>query len=53
MLKELNRKVKKSKGRQKVPIPLEREKPSFGTVALVKEKLRKQKRKNEQKLGNY
>jgi hypothetical protein len=53
MLRELNRKVKKSKGRQKVPIPLEKEKPSFGTVALVKEKVKKQERKNERKLGNY
>ncbi len=53
MLKELNRKTKKSKGRQKVPIPIEKKKPSFGTVALVKEKVKKEKRKSERKLGNY
>lgn len=53
MLKELNRKMKKSKGRQKVPIPLDKKKPSFGTVALVKEKVKKKKRKDERKLGNY
>jgi hypothetical protein len=53
MLKEINRKTKKSKGRQKVPIPLEKEKPSFGSVALVIEKVKKEKRKNERKLGNY
>ncbi|HEY2421611.1 MAG TPA: IS4 family transposase [Neobacillus sp.] len=53
MLNELNRKLKKSKGRQKVPIPLDKEKPSFGNVALVKEIVKKQRRKNERKLGNY
>ena len=53
MLIELNRKMKKSKGRQKVPIPLEKEKPSFGNIALVKEIVKKQKRKSERKLGNY
>ncbi len=53
MLKELNRKTKKSKGRQKVPIPIEKRKPSFGTVALVKEKVKKEKRKSERKLENY
>jgi hypothetical protein len=53
MLRELSRKVKKSKGRQKVPIPIEKEKPLFGNVALVKEKVQKQKRKSERKLGNY
>lgn len=42
MLKELNRKRKKSKGRQKVPIPLVKEKPLFGNVAVVK-KARKKK----------
>ncbi|WP_167577403.1 hypothetical protein [Ammoniphilus sp. YIM 78166] len=50
---ELNRKKKKSKGRQKVPLPLEKEIPWFGTVALVKEKTYKTKRRNENKLGNY
>ncbi len=53
VLNELNRKMKKSKGRQKVPIPLEKEKPSFGNVALVKEVVKKEKRKSERKLGNY
>lgn len=53
LLKELNRKKKKSKGRQKVPLPLEKEKPWFGNVALVKEKTYKTKRRNENKLGNY
>lgn len=53
MLNELNRKIKKSKGRQKVPIPLEKEKPSVGNVALVKEVVKKEKRKSERKLGNY
>ncbi|WP_066248410.1 IS4 family transposase [Neobacillus drentensis] len=53
MLNELNRKMKRSKGRQKVPIPLEKEKPSFGNVALVKEVVKKEKRKSERKLGNY
>ena len=36
--KELERKKKKSKGRQKVPIPPEIKLPSIGNVALVKEK---------------
>lgn len=41
---ELNRKKKKSRGRQKVPISLVKEKPSFGKVALVKkEKVKKRK----------
>lgn len=57
MLKELERETKKSSGRQKVPIPIEKKKPLFGSIALVKEKVRKQSnnnmRKNEQKLGNY
>jgi hypothetical protein len=53
MLKELNRKMKKSKGRQKVPIPIDKVKPSFGTVASVKEIVKKQKRKDERKLGYY
>jgi hypothetical protein len=44
MLKELNRNKKKSKGRQKVPIPLVRETPSFGSVALVKEKGKKNRK---------
>lgn len=44
MLNELNRKKKKSKGRQNVPSPIEKKKPSFGTVALVKEKVKKEKR---------
>lgn len=52
ILAELNRRKKKSKGRKKVPIPLKREKPSFGNVALVKEKVKKQK-KNTEKLGSY
>ncbi|MCT8136977.1 transposase [Anaerobacillus sp. CMMVII] len=39
--KELHRKKKrKSKGRQKVPIPLPKVMPSFGTVAMVKEKIK-------------
>jgi hypothetical protein len=38
IFKELNRKKKKSKGRQKVPIPSVKEKPLFGNVALVKQK---------------
>lgn len=50
---ELNRKKKKSKGRQKVPISLEKEQPWFGSVALVKEKPKKRMRKHERKLGNY
>jgi hypothetical protein len=41
MLKELNRKMKKSKGIQRVPIPLDKEKLSFGNVDLVKEKIKK------------
>lgn len=53
MLNEINSKKKKSKGRQKIPIPLEKEKPSFGNIALVKEVVKKQQRKNERKLGNY
>jgi hypothetical protein len=53
MLNEINSKKKKSKGRQKIPIPLEKEKPSFGNIALVKEVVKKQRRKNERKLGNY
>lgn len=53
IFKELKRENKKSKGRQKVPIPIEKEKPSFGNVALVKEKPKKKMRKNERKLGNY
>jgi len=36
--KELERKKKKSKGRQKVPIPLKKSQPLLGNVALVKEK---------------
>uniref|UniRef100_UPI00077C5173 IS4 family transposase n=1 Tax=Cytobacillus firmus TaxID=1399 RepID=UPI00077C5173 len=44
---------KKSKGRQKVPIPTEKRIPSFGNVALVKEVVKKEKRKSERKLGNY
>jgi hypothetical protein len=43
----------KIKGRQTVPIPIEKEKPLFGNVALVKEKVQKQKRKIGRKLGNY
>jgi hypothetical protein len=39
LITELNRtKSKTSKGRQKVPIPLEKEKPDYGTVAMFKEK---------------
>ncbi|WP_040203105.1 IS4 family transposase [Neobacillus jeddahensis] len=53
MLKELNRLRKKSKGRQKVPIPIDKEKPSFGNVAIVKKIVKKQQRKVERKLGNY
>jgi len=52
ILAELNRRKKKSKGRKKVPIPLEKEKPLFGNVALVKEKVQKRK-KNIGKLGSY
>jgi hypothetical protein len=56
--KELKlKKKKKSKGRQKVPISTEKEKLLFGSVAMVKEMVKKQidkqLRKNEQKLGNY
>ena len=47
------KKKRKSKGRQKVPIPIEKRPPSFGNVALVKDKPNKSKRKNERKLGNY
>ncbi|WP_142247882.1 transposase [Alkalihalobacterium alkalinitrilicum] len=47
------KKKRKSKGRQKVPIPIEKKTPSFGNVALIKEKTNKSKRKNERKLGNY
>jgi hypothetical protein len=40
--KELNvKKKKKSKGRQKVPIPKTKAMPSFGTVAMVKKEKRK------------
>lgn len=39
--KELNRKKKKSKGRQKVPIPIEKGKPSFGIALVKKERKRK------------
>ncbi|WP_040205712.1 IS4 family transposase [Neobacillus jeddahensis] len=35
---ELNRKKKRSKGRQKIPIPIEKDKPLFGNVALVKKR---------------
>lgn len=41
LLKELTRKKKKSNGRQKVPIPKEKETPSFGTVAMYKEQRKK------------
>ena len=44
---------KKSKGRQKIPIPIEKRTPSFGNVALVKEVMMREKRKSERKLGNY
>lgn len=37
------KKTKTSKGRQKVPIPEEKTKPSFGTVAMVKEKRKRKK----------
>ncbi|WP_158211695.1 hypothetical protein [Alkalihalobacterium alkalinitrilicum] len=47
------KKKRKSRGRQKVPIPIEKKTPSFGNVALVKDKPKKSKRKNERKLGNY
>jgi Transposase DDE domain len=43
ILNELNRRKKKSKGRQKVPIPLEKANPYFGTTAIVKEKKGKKK----------
>ncbi|WP_162785040.1 transposase [Bacillus sp. P14.5] len=39
LLLELGRKKKKSKGRQKIPIP-SKSKPDFGTVAMVKGKRR-------------
>jgi hypothetical protein len=39
--KELNRKKKKSKGRQKVPLPPKMKKVSSGTVAMWKEKRKK------------
>ncbi|MCM3571506.1 IS4 family transposase, partial [Neobacillus mesonae] len=56
-LKEFKRKKKKSKGRQKVPIPIDKKNLLFGNVAMVKEvkkkQVKKQLRKNEQKLGNY
>ena len=47
------KKKKKSKGRQKVPIPIEKKTPSFGNVALVKEVKKKEDRKSPRKLGNY
>ena len=51
------KKKRTSKGRQKVPISLEKKPPIFGNVALVKEKPLKNKRlkdrKDEYKLGNY
>lgn len=47
------KKRKKSRGRQKVPIPIEKNKPSFGNIAMVKEIVKKQMRKDERKLGNY
>lgn len=47
------RKKKKSKGRQKVPIPSQKKKPQFGNVALVKEIVKKEKRRNSHQLGNY
>jgi len=52
IFKELFRETKKSKGRQKPPFPLEKEKPLFGEVALLKEKAKK-KVKDKTKLGNY
>lgn len=52
-----SKKKKKSKGRQKIPIPIDKREPLFGNVAMVKEirkkQVKKQLRKNEQKLGNY
>jgi hypothetical protein len=47
------KKKRKSKGRQKVPIPIEKKTPSFGNVALVKEVKKKEDRKHPRKLGNY
>jgi hypothetical protein len=51
------KKKRTSKGRQKVPIPLEKKQPMFGNVAMLKEKPKiqkmKNKRKNEKILGNY
>lgn len=47
------KKKKKSKGRQKVPIPTEKKIPSFGKVAMVKAVVKKQNSKSERKLGNY
>jgi hypothetical protein len=47
------KKKKKSKGRQKVPIAIEKESPSFGIGTLVKELKKKEDRKSPRKLGNY
>ena len=44
---------KQSKGRQKVPIPIEKKTPSFGNIALVKEVKKKEDRKSPRKLGDY
>ncbi len=53
--KELNRKKKKSKGRQKVPIPLEKKSPCFGKVALLKKEVKRKKKVDTrgEKLGSY
>ncbi|MGO4890693.1 transposase, partial [Anaerobacillus sp. MEB173] len=53
--KELKRKKKKSNGRQKVPIPLEKKSPSFGNVALLKKEAKRKKKvyTRGEKLGSY
>jgi hypothetical protein len=47
------KKKRKSKGRQKVPIPTGKTVPEFGNVTLVKEVKKKEEQKNPRKLGNY